>query len=102
MAKQDEQGFRWRTVVEVGVIAAVIYVVLGAPGAPLLSTSQSTPDDPETSTARPKEGSLVAPDAGLQCQPHAWRTHVFSSNPLMLYVDGFLSKAEADHLVDIR
>ncbi|KAL3464382.1 hypothetical protein BJX64DRAFT_95794 [Aspergillus heterothallicus] len=31
-----------------------------------------------------------------------YRTHIFSYKPLVVYIEGFLSAAEADHLVNVR
>ena len=95
------QGFRWRTIIEVGVISAVIYVFLGAPGLPIgfLTSSSSEQDVP---VARAKIENLVYPDKGLQCPRHEFDIHVFSATPLVIYIDGFLSDNEAQHLVDVR
>jgi len=95
------QGFRWRTVIEVGVISAVIYIFLGAPGLPagLISSSSSNQIVP---VARAKIENLVYPEESLQCPRHEYDIHVFSATPLVIYVDEFLSEEEAEHLVDIR
>jgi prolyl 4-hydroxylase len=31
-----------------------------------------------------------------------YRTHIFSYNPLVVYIEGFLSAREADHLINVR
>ena len=100
----SEQSFRWRTVFEVGVISVVIYVLLGAPGLPLgllLGTSSSGQEE-KVPVSQAKLESLVYPSQDLQCPAHHYAAHVFSTTPLVIYVDGFLSDTEADHLVDIR
>ena len=95
------QSFRWRTVLEVAVISVVIYVFLGTPGLPsqLRGTSSTGRDVP---IARAKVESLVYPDKDLKCLRHDFDIHLFSASPLVIYIDGFLSDKEADHLVDIR
>ncbi|EMD00758.1 hypothetical protein BAUCODRAFT_144379 [Baudoinia panamericana UAMH 10762] len=100
MAKDTSAPFRWRTVVEVAGIAAIIYVLLGAPGLPSAwRTGRSAEKD--TPAVRTKIESLVSPAKELNCPTHKYETHVFSSSPLILYVDGFLSDSEAEHLIDI-
>lgn len=93
------QSFRWRTVVEVGIISAVIYILLGSSG---VSVTNSTTNEQDVPIARAKADSLVYPDEHLQCQRHNFETHIFSTNPLVIYVDGFVSGSEAQHLIDIR
>ncbi|KAK4541439.1 hypothetical protein LTR36_008040 [Oleoguttula mirabilis] len=95
------QGFRWRTVIEVGLISAVIYVLLGAPGLPASITSGSQAAKQHVPVAGAKIQSLVYPDKDLQCPGHNYDIHVFSTTPLIIYIDGFLSDSEAEHLVDI-
>ena len=94
-------SFRWRTIVEVAVISIVIYVFLGTPGLPSSSTSESKAQN-DVPVARAKAESLVYPDKDLRCPKHEFDVHIFSTSPLVVYIDGFLSEAEADHLVEIR
>ena len=97
----SNQQFRWRTVVEVAVISVVIYVLAGAPGRPASLKGTST-DHERVPVAIAKTENLVCPAEDLQCSKDAYDTHIFSRSPLVIYVDGFLSEAEADHFVDIR
>ena len=94
-------SFRWRTIVEVAVIGVVIYIFLGTPGLHSSSTSE-TPAHDDIPVGRAKVESLVYPDKDLRCLKHEFDVHIFSTSPLVVYLDGFLSEAEADHLVDIR
>ena len=43
-------------------------------------------------------------NSSLQCMPHtpAPVVHVYSREPLVLYIENFLSVDERDHLLDIR
>lgn len=97
---QSSAAFRWRTVLEVAAIAAVIYVFLGTPG--LNTVLSSSGKKIETPKARAKIESLVYPEKDLQCASHGYEVHVFSTRPLIIYIDGFLSDEEAEHLVKIR
>nr|POF15231.1 prolyl 4-hydroxylase 1 [Quercus suber] len=102
MSNAQEQPFRWRTVLEVGVIAAVIYIVLGAPGLSSKTAGSSAKDgQQDVPISKAKIESLVFPRADLQCPQPQYDVHVFSTSPLVLYVDNFVTEAEADHLVDI-
>lgn len=38
----------------------------------------------------------------LSCPPDAYSVRVFSKEPLVLYIEGFLSSEERAHLLDIR
>jgi prolyl 4-hydroxylase len=99
----SEKSFRWRTVLEVAVISVVIYIFLGAPG---ISNSFSQPPsevEDHIPAARAKAESLVYPDLkNIKCAEHSFDIHVFSTNPLVIYIDGFLSQDETKHLVEIR
>lgn len=97
----SQSSFRWRTIVEVAVISVVIYIFLGAPGLPSSESGKSTVQD-HVPLARAKVESLVYPDKDLECPRHEFDAHIFSANPLVVYLDGFLSDEEAEHLIDIR
>jgi prolyl 4-hydroxylase len=94
--------FRWRTIFEVAVISAVIYVVIGTPGLPASFKPSFSSTEQDVPVARAKAESLVYPSKHLQCPRHDFDVHFFSTDPLVMYIDGFLSESEAEHLVDIR
>lgn len=98
-------SFRWRTIAEVAVISSVIYFLLGAPG--LDSVLSSHKKSNAAVTAPPKAQNtrtetLVYPDLDLRCEETGYDVHIFSTKPLVIYVDGFLSAEEADALVELR
>ena len=95
------QSFRWRTITEVAVISIVIYVIIGAPGLPA-SFNSSSADREDVPVARAKVETLVYPNKDLKCPRHDFDIHVFSTSPLIIYIDGFLRESEAQHLIDIR
>lgn len=99
-SKMAGQAFSYRTVLEVAAISIVIYILLGAPG--LSSTKIEPATTSDVPTAKAKVEHLVYPSKGLQCPRHDYDIHIFSTNPLVLYVDGFLSNAESDHLISLR
>lgn len=49
-----------------------------------------------------KPNSLVYPDLDLKCAQHNYEVHLFSAKPLVIYIDGFLTREEADALVELR
>lgn len=58
-------------------------------------------------TARPQlNESLIALDGpnqtAIDCPPDSYSVHVFSRSPLVLYIEGFLSLADREHLLNIR
>ncbi|KAK5165952.1 uncharacterized protein LTR77_008876 [Saxophila tyrrhenica] len=97
----SDKPFRWRTIVEVAAISIVIYIVLGAPGLKTPSHIESTSEQ-DVPIARARAESLVYPDwKDLKCSKHGVDMHIFSTQPLVIYIDGFLSGDEVEHLVDI-
>ncbi|KAL4897171.1 oxidoreductase [Aspergillus ambiguus] len=46
---------------------------------------------------------ILSLDDGVQvdCPPDAYRTHLLSRDPLIIYIEDFLSDAEADHLAEL-
>lgn len=98
--------------------ALVQYVLLGVAGyilagAPLLSilrpattsegAGRATMGGNGVQVSREKLESLVVPSANLNCSEHAFRgVYVLSREPLVVYIEGFLSEEEAKHVVEVR
>jgi prolyl 4-hydroxylase len=67
-----------------------------------------TPSAPKIRrTARPQINedllALESPRANqTQCAPNSYSVHVFSREPLVLYIENFLTLAEREHLLEIR
>ncbi|KAH9832430.1 prolyl 4-hydroxylase subunit alpha-3-like [Teratosphaeria destructans] len=95
----NSQPFRWRTVLEVGVISAVIYVLLGAPGLPSINTNSTA--EQNVPIARAKVENIVYQEPGLQCSDHHYDIRIFSQTPLVILIDNFISEREANHLIAI-
>lgn len=91
------ESFRWRTVIEVAVISIVIYLFLGTSGLPNSLSDTKSLGDSNVPVARAK----IESTKGLECARHDFDIHVFSTRPLIIYIDGFLSEKEAELLVDI-
>jgi prolyl 4-hydroxylase len=98
-------SFRWRTLLELAAIISAVYIFLGAPGLSGSLTSsggvkKNVPGVKPKPHIRPD--SLVYPDPDLECPEHGYDVHIYSTKPLVIYIDGFLSHEEADALVDLR
>ena len=90
----------FRTAIEFAVISIVIYVLLGAPGISSSTPSSNINDKPETSNV--KTDHLVYPAKDLICpNTHSYKTHIFSTSPLVIYIDNFLSPSEVSHLISL-
>ena len=95
----------WSSVLQATVLAAVAYVLAGAPFSHLLSASRRGSHERPASGAPPAvdvSNTLAIPDANLSCPPHDYTVHVLAHGPLVLYIEGFVSADEADHLVRAR
>lgn len=93
------QPFRYRIIFEVAAISIILYIFLGFPG---WTSKESQSEVPRAQPSKAKAGKLVYPSKNLQCPRHEYKVNIFSTSPLVLYVDGFLSEAEADHLIELR
>ena len=83
------------------LIATSIYIAIGAPGLPqtLLQLHSSDPESVPVSQTQIE--SLVHPDLKLQCPHHFYNIHIFSSTPLVIYIENFVSASEVQHLIDL-
>lgn len=59
-------------------------------------------DDSAVAVSSDKIESLVYPEPGLQCEEHKVNAHVLYKDPLVIYIENFLSPAEADEVIRIR
>jgi prolyl 4-hydroxylase len=93
-------AWRFGTLVEYSLISIALYIFVLSPYiSPYFSNSSPEGD---VTASYEKIESLVYPDEDLKCQEHAFKTHVLSRDPLVIYVESFLSAKEADELVELR
>jgi prolyl 4-hydroxylase len=73
-------------------------------GAPLFATfsGQREPNTSHHGDVLKNVQSLVIPEKNLTCPHHKYVINIFSNQPLIVYIQSFLSEEEADHLVRIR
>lgn len=86
--------------------AAIVYVLAGAPLSTIFGESSASKGISANSNAGAnlkKLENLVVPEADLECGDHAYKgVYVLSREPLVVYIEGFLSDEEAKHVVDTR
>jgi prolyl 4-hydroxylase len=85
----------------IGYIFALlpIYVFLYLPVQHMLSGSH---DDIAKFRGTAYNASLIASDEPLDCPAHSYNTFIVSRQPLIIYIENFLSPEESKHLLDIR
>ncbi|KAH7132145.1 hypothetical protein B0J11DRAFT_520943 [Dendryphion nanum] len=87
------------TLIQYAVIALLGYILVGAPFSTVFSGS-SVPS-PRSQSSFDRVDSLAVPDAGLKCKDHGYRVHLFSREPLVIYIENFVNDQEAKHIVDM-
>lgn len=101
----------YRTALEMAIISMVIYILVGAPGISSLSSSSSHDNSDSNSATsglfsnsdkKVKIEHLVYPSKNLTCPKHDYTTHIFSTSPLVIYIEDFLSAEEVEHLIALR
>lgn len=85
----------------IGYVFALLplYMILYLPISHMLS------DSPEKFTAADSNilnNSLIATDEPLFCPSHGYKTHILSFEPLIIYIEDFVSVNETKHLLKIR
>lgn len=96
------------SVVQYAVLALLAYVLAGAPLQQILfsssdsrSTSRYGTQGENVGMSPQKLEALVFPDKDLSCPEHKFGgVHVLSREPLVVYIEDFLSTAEANEVVE--
>jgi len=91
---------RIRTVVEYLVFSLPVLIFFGAPALRPFWSSESSPK-PYSSYNHIESLSFDSTAHSIDCPSHSFSTYVLSREPLVVYVDGFLSVLEADHIVNV-
>ncbi|KAF2134282.1 hypothetical protein P153DRAFT_108810 [Dothidotthia symphoricarpi CBS 119687] len=84
-------------------LASIAYVLAGAPLLSLFyGTRASHPSDASAGHHGARLDGLVFPEENLRCGEHAYRgVYVLRRDPLVVYIEGFLSAEEAGHVVGL-
>jgi prolyl 4-hydroxylase len=89
------------SVIEYSLLSTALYIFVLSP---LLHTyfPSLILESPESSyRSFEKTDLLVIPDPDLVCDPHNYNVHILSQEPLVVYIEGFLSHDEVEHLTNI-
>jgi prolyl 4-hydroxylase len=95
-----------RTVIQYAVLAGVAYILAGAPFLSIVTPYSGV--SPQSASVQSSANvdrldSLVIPEANLSCSKHSLNgISVLSREPLVVYIEGFLSDWEAKELVRLR
>jgi prolyl 4-hydroxylase len=98
------------SVVQYGFLAALAYILAGAPLSTLL-TSHAGGDVTSSSSVGARSGvdvranldNLVIPERNLSCAAHTYKgVYVLSREPLVVYIEGFVSEEEEEEVVALR
>ncbi|KAL5117236.1 hypothetical protein ACEQ8H_004925 [Pleosporales sp. CAS-2024a] len=94
------------SIVQYAILAAVVYVLAGAPflsssmggdGVPSYSDREA---DASLDSSSKTYADLVIPAQNLSCGEHAYRgVYVVSREPLVVYIEGFLSEEERKSII---
>lgn len=95
------QSSNVRTALQYIGILAVLYIVFGNSISTTVfpQTKEETVDLP---VSQDHIESLVYPDPKMQCPQKPLDVHIFSNNPLIIYIPTFLSDEESQHMIEIR
>ncbi|KAF1953887.1 hypothetical protein CC80DRAFT_568297 [Byssothecium circinans] len=86
--------------IQYGIFAVLAYILAGAPLQTLLTPSSN--HDGKVQISKEKIEGLVIPIRNLTCPEHTFKgVHVLSRQPLVVYIEGFLSGEEADGVVEL-
>ncbi|PSN60635.1 hypothetical protein BS50DRAFT_205493 [Corynespora cassiicola Philippines] len=112
MAPSTSSSLSFGTAFQYAFLAVLGYVLAGAPLLSILSGK-----GPDEAGGRRRDGagavvstpipldkvdSLVIPETGLECEEEAgYKTYIFSREPLVVYVEGFVSERERRHVVEL-
>ena len=93
-------GLSFGSVLQFAVIAVLGYILAGTPLQSLLSPVPTA----EQSSVFALHGDqvLVVPDKNLSCARHDYTVHLLAREPLVIYIEDFLSADEAKHVVEMR
>jgi prolyl 4-hydroxylase len=104
MHSSSSSSISFSSLVQYVFFAAIVYVLAGAPLNSIFSDKGSYSEDGSAAdTSVEKLRDLVVLEKDLSCKEHAYKgVHVLSREPLVVYIDGFLSEDERGEVVGMR
>jgi prolyl 4-hydroxylase len=97
-------SFSFAAIFQYAFFAVVVYVLAGAPLQAVFTASDSSAAaGARDGIAQEKLENLVIPDKNLSCAEHNYKgVYILSREPLVVYVEGFLSDEETEEVVRKR
>jgi hypothetical protein len=97
-------SFSFSSFIQYAFFAVIAYVLAGAPLSQFISNASSSgPSQRDGNISKGKLENLVFPEKDLHCGEHAYKgVYILNREPLVVYIEGFLSTQEARHVVNIR
>ncbi|KAF2710542.1 hypothetical protein K504DRAFT_476484 [Pleomassaria siparia CBS 279.74] len=90
------------TFVQYIVFGLFAYILAGAPSFSLLSSSDhGSITGGNNRFSGDLAESLVFPEKNLSCVEHGYKVHLLSTEPLIVYIEEFLTGEEAEHVVQM-
>jgi len=89
------------TIIEYLLLSSVAYIFVLSPLLRTYFPSLVLVDQESHYQSFEKTDSLIIPDPNLSCVPHTYKVRILSRDPLVVYIEGFLSQEEAQHLLDV-
>jgi prolyl 4-hydroxylase len=90
---------RLRTILEYALLSIPVYIFVLSPLLKTIAPSLFSDTGSVNYQSFEKSDSLIIPDKSLICPPHKFNARILSREPLIVYIDGFLSEIETTHLV---
>jgi prolyl 4-hydroxylase len=87
--------------VNLGYVAVLppLYLFVYLPIQHMLFGPAQRPSAPQAVTFN---SSFIASDEPVECPSHVYNTFILSQEPLIVYIENFLSAQESAHLIQIR
>jgi prolyl 4-hydroxylase len=102
LAMHSPSSLSFSSLVQYALVAALVYVLAGAPLSSLISELYYGGEVQSPVHIGVLE-NLAIPEANLSCSEHAFKgIYVLNREPLVVYIEGFLSEEEAEHVVSVR
>ena len=88
----------------IGYIFALLplYVLVYLPISQMISGPRQNPSSFNFTAATLNSSFIATDDEPVSCAPHNFNSYILSQEPLIIYIEGFLSPEESAHLVKIR
>ncbi|KAK8198108.1 hypothetical protein HDK77DRAFT_37169 [Phyllosticta capitalensis] len=91
-------GLSVGSVIQYVFLAVVGYILVGSPLQRIFLGGRPAAED---DVVFAKSDHLVIPDESLVCPDYGYNVHILNRDPLVIYMPSFVSRQEAQHLVDI-